>query len=62
MTSLKEARIAGDKEGSAEGKMNCLLIEIGQYGLKVSKPDDILGQIFSDEMLKCLVLLRLLPR
>lgn len=34
--------------------MNCLLIEIGQYGIKVNKSEDIPGQSFSDENIELL--------
>lgn len=27
-------------------RMNCLLIDIGQYGIKVNNPDDILAHVF----------------
>lgn len=46
MTSPTEARTAGEKERSVEGTTNCLLVETGQDGIKVSQPDDIPGRTF----------------
>lgn len=45
-TKMKSLRGKYRRRKRSKYRMNCLLIDIGQYGVKVNNPDDILAHVF----------------